>query len=259
MSRIRRERCAILLCGTAILFQCALSLASGPPELDLPMVPPPRPGSTPAPPAPPPEPEELPEPEEDPRDATPAPTFYGVDLEAARDSLVYVLDASGSMQSWATATDYVGLDGRVQKGHRWDRAKAECVRSIRGLSPNVRFGVVVYNCGQRLWRSELAEASPRNKASAELWLRGIFYADGMTGTGPACAVGFSLGSDALVLLTDGEPNCGANGLAGHRSMIARTNARAARVDVFGVGASGTWRAWCQRVAADHGGRYVDVP
>ena len=53
--------------------------------------------------------------------------------------------------------------------------------------------------------------------------------------------------------------CGANGASGHRSMIRNANSQGATINVFGIAASGSYRAFCQGVAADSGGAYFDVP
>ena len=45
----------------------------------------------------------------------------------------------------------------------------------------------------------------------------------------------------------------------HRSMIRGNNSQGATVNVFGIAASGSYRAFCQGVARDNGGAYVDVP
>lgn len=215
--------------------------------LDLPIAPP-RYGERPEAPA---------EDEEDPRD-TPPPTFYGEEISGETDSLVYVLDISGSMASTGYRP-YVDANGKPSQGTRWNRAVAECVRSIRGLSESIKFDIVIYNCGTMVWKPDLVEASAENKAEAEAWLNYINWVSGGTGTGPGTAMGLALRSSALVLLTDGEPNCGAPGTTGHRNMIAAANARGIPIDVFGIEAVGPWRAFCQGVANDSGGRYCDVP
>jgi len=46
---------------------------------------------------------------------------------------------------------------------------------------------------------------------------------------------------------------------GHRAMIRRNNTQGATINVFGISASGSYRAFCQAVASDSGGSYFDVP
>lgn len=247
----------------ALLGMVAAALASpAGGSLDLPL-PPPRSPFDPTPPGAPEDTDGPPEEpvEDDPRD-TPPPVFHGEEIDGGEsDRIVYVLDRSGSMQSYKTERPYVDPDGNSARGNRWERAKAEAIRSIRGLAESFRFGVLTYDCGVMAWRLELAEATAANKAVAEAWIRRQYWATGMTGTGPATVAGLTLleQAGALVLLTDGAANCGAPGLAGHRAMIANGNTPGAPVHVFGIEASGDFRAFCLGVAADSGGRYVDVP
>ena len=66
----------------------------------------------------------------------------------------------------------------------------------------------------------------------------------------------------MILLTDGGPSCGTTppkDPGKHRLMIRNANAQHATINVFGIGAVGSWRAFCQGVAADSGGMYYDVP
>lgn len=222
--------------------------------LDLPLPPPRSPFAPPEPLVAPPEGEEG----GDPRD-TPLALFYGEEIEPEQDTIYFVLDRSGSMQSYKTEGAYVDPDGSPARGNRWERAKAEAIRSVRGLADNLRFGILTYDCGVVGWRGgELQESSASARADAEGWIRKQLWATGATGTGPATVSAFAAGARTVVLLTDGEPNCGADGVAGHRSMIASSNPGAV-VHVFGIQANGPWRAFCQGVASDSGGRYVDVP
>ena len=187
----------------------------------------------------------------------PPPVIYGEEIPAESDTIYYVLDISGSMD-WDPAS-YTGVDGQVRVGPRIDRAKAELVRSILGLARNFSFDVVAYDCSTLAWRPSLQPADDGNKQAAIAWVQAL-YPRGATGTGPATAL--ALGdkqNKTVVLLTDGAPNCGASSMSGHRSMIRAANTQGARVHVFGIAASGAYRAFCQGVAADNGGGYHDVP
>ncbi|HBP19597.1 MAG TPA: hypothetical protein DEA08_17630, partial [Planctomycetes bacterium] len=95
----------------------------------------------------------------DPRDAPPA-LFYGEEIEPEQDTIFFVLDRSGSMQSYTTEAAYVDPNGQPARGNRWERAKAEAIRSVRGLADNLRFGILTYDCGVIGWRGgELQESS----------------------------------------------------------------------------------------------------
>lgn len=178
---------------------------------------------------------------QDPRDEPP-PVFYGEEIETPSDSIVYVLDYSCSM----------GVGDRLEK------AQEEFERSVGGLPQSMRFGVVLYSC--QILDLPVVKATPPNKAEAIRFVH-AWYPNSGTATGPGTARGLSLdrANMTIVLLTDGEPNCGAEGLDGHRRMIRNMNIQRATVNVFGIAASGTWRSFCQDVARDNSGSYTDVP
>ena len=193
---------------------------------------------------------------DDPRD-TPPPVFYGEEVDAASDSIVYVIDISGSMN----------VDGRLQ------RARAELIQSVSGLASSLTFNVIAYSDTLYPFSPGRIPATPENKQALSAWING-YNAHGWTATGPACARALAdRGNLSVVLLTDGLPNYGialnlhpnarpaAQAQAqvdAHLLMIREANVQGATVDVFGVHAWGAMRAFCQAVAAENGGRYRDV-
>jgi hypothetical protein len=193
---------------------------------------------------------------DDPKD-TPPPVMYGEELESVNDTIIYVMDISCSMD-WGKGP-YVGHDGQISTGTRMKRAKTELQKSIMALSENFYFNVIAYDCGVLQWQPEMMEANLTNKTSAVNWAH-VLTPRGATGTGPATAKAlWEKENMMVVLLTDGEPNCGANGTDGHRRMISTANTQGATINVFGIAAQGKYRAFCQAVASDSGGSYYDVP
>ncbi len=193
---------------------------------------------------------------DDPRDKPP-PVIYGEEIDTESDSLFYVIDQSCSM-GWDVQV-YTLPDGTQASGPRMERAKAELIRSILGLSDNFEFNIVAYDCGTRQWSPDMQEANDANKQSAAAWANAL-QPGGATGTAPATAQALGAKENlAVVLLTDGAPNCGANGSSGHRSVIRNSNTQGATINVFGIAATGSYRAFCQGVASDSGGSYFDVP
>jgi hypothetical protein len=194
--------------------------------------------------------------DEDPRD-TPPPTIYGEEIDSENDTIYYVIDISYSMTIDRQA--YTTPDAVVRRGARIDRAKAELTRSIQGLSDNFMFNIVSYDCATTTWQGQMQAATDANKNAATAWVNALLPR-GATGTGPAVSLALSERENmAVVLLTDGAPNCGASGVDGHRNMIASANTQGATINVFGIAATGRYRAFCQGVAADSGGSYFDVP
>jgi hypothetical protein len=193
---------------------------------------------------------------DDPND-TPPPVIYGEELDSENDTIFYVMDQSCSM-GWDNQS-YTTPDGNTASGPRIARAKAELARSIMGLSDNFLFNVIAFDCGTRQWSQSMQEANDGNKNSAITWVMAL-QPIGATGTGPPTSLALGDKDNMMVvLLTDGAPNCGANGLNGHRSMIRSANTQGATINVFGIAASGSYRAFCQGVAGDAGGSYFDVP
>jgi len=192
------------------------------------------------------------QPEEDP-----PVTIYDEEVPVERGSIIYVIDVSGSMASgWEP---YTNVNGHVIYGNRLSRAKAELHRSIAALPVTYRFNVVAYDCSIQPLHLATVKATDENKAEAFAWVNSL-RARSATGTGPAGAVALrDLSNDTIILLTDGEPNCGAEGFAGHRAMIRAANTHGATMHTVGIQirrASAT--AFLQSVAADNGGRYYPI-
>jgi hypothetical protein len=162
----------------------------------------------------------------------------------------------------------MNLDGRM------DRARAEVIRSVNGLPSSFTFNVVTYSDTIYTCFNGRVEASNSNKTRTAVWLAN-FNPHGWTATGPAVASALSdKDNKNVVLLTDGMPNYGipfafhpnatpafhiAKQIELHRKCISDANTQSATIDVFGIAATGPFRAFCQAVAMDSGGSYTDVP
>jgi hypothetical protein len=193
------------------------------------------------------------EPALEPRDEPP-PTIYGEEIVSDSEALVYVIDRSGSMLH----RDRDPATNKRTLPSRWEKARAELARSVSGLPSKVRFNLIAYDCVLlRLWPAT-KPASDANKATALAWLEAI-EPEGLTATGPATALALSDRSvGAVVLLTDGEPNCSLS-TERHRAMIRSANSERVPIHVFGINANSAQRAFCMAVASESGGSYFDVP
>jgi hypothetical protein len=239
---------AVLLLNSAVLAQAI------DPDLDLPVIDP-KLADTIRPAAPP---TAKKDPEPEPRDIPP-PTIYGEEINAETGTIIYVIDISGSMGWGAFMGSYATLDGQIKSGTRLDRAKVELRRSILSLPQSFKFNMIAYSCITYMWQPTLQQANDVSKSDALAWVE-VLTPKENTGTGPATALSlYDKSNHLVVLLTDGEPNCGADGIEGHRLMISRANAHRATINVFGISAFGSWRSFCQQVASDSGGTYIDVP
>jgi len=192
-------------------------------------------------------------------------TIYGRELSSGSSSVVYVLDVSGSMG--LDVGQFTDAAGKVTAGDRLDRAKAELEKSLNSLPPSWRFGLVAYDCTVLTWATTLREATAPNKAEAAGWVRAL-KPGGATATGLATAAGLALdrANLALVLLTDGAPNCDSVTMNGnvppevHRRDIRAANVQGARIDVYGIAcpSGSTFEQFCRDVASDNNGTYTGV-
>lgn len=184
------------------------------------------------------------------------PTFFGDAIYGARESLIYVIDRSGSMG--AIMGPGVDLGGRVRNMTRFQRGQIELKRSIMALAPNIRFNIVSYDCSVNAWQRGLVAASDENKRAAYNWIDGL-YPHGGTGTSDGVAYALLRGDDNrdIVLLTDGYPTCNET-IPEHRDRIRRCNRNRTRIHVFGIAARGPYRDFCVGVSSDSSGSYHDV-
>jgi hypothetical protein len=189
------------------------------------------------------------QPDDDPRDEPP-PTFYGEEIDADVDSIIYVIDNSGSMT--IAVEPFMDETGNVTRGNRLDRAKAELRRSIAGLSERFFFNVMFYDeCVMMCW-TEKQRATAANKQAAIGWLNAV-QPDGWTNTGLGVATALGDKSNkAVVLLSDGAPN--------FLDLIRTSNTQAARVDCFGIGikADPDATGFMQTVASQNNGSYRSI-
>lgn len=210
----------------------------------------------PAPPAPSP-------PPQDPTDTEKPPTIYGHDLQSPNKTIFYVIDVSGSM-GWDMG-QYTTPDGQSAQGCRLDRAKSQLIQSVMSLPSDFKFNMLSYDCDVYQWQGQMVPADDGNKQAALGWINAL-QPQGATGTGPATSAALGDKNNMLVvLLTDGAPNCGAGDesgddacLAAHRAMIDGNNTQHAVINVFAIGATDSFEAFCQGVASDNGGTCTDV-
>ena len=250
MRRVMYLTILALACSNAYTFDKDLNLTD-PSELDLPVMPPDPNKKK----GPPPLPVEQVEPTPEP------PSFGGNPISAPTNTLIYVIDISCSM---IIPSRYLDENGNAVNGTRLDKAKMLTCLSIARLDETYKFNVVAYSCSMLVWRREgLAQATPENKVNAINWVRSMLYPNGGTGTGQGVitALVMDRNNRCIILLTDGSPSCGepGNPIEVHKSMIRSNNTQNASIHVFGIGATGVFRQFCQDVAAGNCGQYYDMP
>lgn len=192
-----------------------------------------------------------------PPDEDDGPTLYDEELPTKTDSIIYVIDISGSMD-WDSRS-YTGLDGSTRYGTRMERAKVELIKSIQALSREFEFNCLAFDCDVRRWSGSKQKAEAGPKASAIGWVSGL-QPTGATGTGPAVAAALGDKNNfTVVVLSDGAPNCGASGDSGHLRMIQAANTQGAIIHSFGIACYGSFEQFMRSIAQTSGGRYVGVP
>lgn len=250
----------LLTVSVSILTLSGIAIGANDKLVDLPVIDPaktPSPSATPTPPPPPSPPIVIDLPDFDPPadlpDDEPAPTFFGEEIALENDSIIYVLDRSGSMSKWS---------GTSNKS-RITVAREETIRSINNLSPSLNFNLIFFDCGLTTWKPAPVPATESNKGAAESWVIAMKMG-GMTGTAPAVVAALKQDPGAVVLLTDGGPNCPSGGYTDqdgwdkhHRKMIRGANNKGRPIHVFGIGVYDSFRAFCRGVASDSGGNYYE--
>jgi hypothetical protein len=199
-----------------------------------------------------------PQPPENPPVQPPeTPTIYGQDLQSENGTIFYVIDVSGSMASGTG--QYTTPDGSTASGTKMDRAKSELTKSVLSLPKSFKFDMLAYDCSMYPWKGSLQPADDATKNAALAWIAQLRPL-GATGTGPAMVMALQQkGCKLFVLLTDGAPNCGANSISGHLSMITSSNSQKATINTFGIGAYGIFKQFCIDIASQNGpGSYTDV-
>lgn len=114
--------------------------------------------------------------------------YYDIPIYA--DRVVFVLDTSGSMA-----------------GLRLEAAKRELESAIMALQAETAFAVVFFNSGAGSWRRMLVEATDQNKRDAVTFVARL-PAEGTTATSDALQAAFTFDTEAIFLLSDGEPSAG---------------------------------------------------
>lgn len=124
--------------------------------------------------------------------------FFGGEVVA--NSLVYVLDKSGSM-----------------RGERLTLAKQELLKSVEALNFKVRFNIMFFAGGEFEQMSEwMIPACISNKRTARAFVGGI-AASGRTNPVPALRAAYRLRPDVIFLLSDGQVPEGTYGYVRVRS------------------------------------------
>ncbi|RKY17032.1 MAG: hypothetical protein DRP63_04415, partial [Planctomycetota bacterium] len=133
--------------------------------------------------------------------------FFDEEIEA--DKVVFDMDYTGSMDA------PIGHPITDENGHtinnptKMDQIKVEFAKAVLGMSENVKFSAVMFSsAGIRVWKRQLMDATPQNKAAAIAWVRS-FSPWGTTPTYDGFAAGANIPETKTIILhTDGVVNSG---------------------------------------------------
>lgn len=122
--------------------------------------------------------------------------YYGIDVFARR--MLFVIDCSGSMKERSGETT------------RLTKAKQELIDAIRGLDQRCEFSILVFRRHVGTWKDQLVTATDENKREAIEFVSKL-QAASETNTYDALrdSLAFDNQLEAIFVLTDGEPTCGA--------------------------------------------------
>lgn len=208
---------------------------------------------------------------DDPRDET--ITFFGEEISLESNSIVFVIDRSGSMGEWLVLPKIESVPGRlgairVVPGtgiSRWDLAKREIFRCINSLDVSTRFDILAFDSVNELWLPNLVEATTYNKENAIVWVESL-YPRNLTNTAAAVvqAIRLDPNNSCVVLLTDGapttpvSPDLSISTNDWHRRMIRNGNTQNSSINVFGIRAELDMVSFCEGVAHENNGIFVNI-
>lgn len=182
--------------------------------------------------------------------------LMGQTLPIPGDRVTYLIDISGSMGSGTL--NWTDRFGNPVTGTRLEFVQDRVIASFQALPDTARFNVFNFACNRNSWMPQTEFATAANKVDAEAWVMGL-AAWGGTGTGPAISAALQERENlTLLIITDGQPNCGASGTAGHVCLAMSGNTQGATFHTFGIEAFGTFQQFLEDLAAATGGTFTAV-
>lgn len=219
--------------------------------------------------------------------------YYGIDTSTSK-RIVYLIDISGSMEgkaetdlqgnivssAGAVASKAVGnmiggsLGNMVSKQTnkqmtKLAKARKELIPSIRGLSEDTYFTIIVFENQVKKWRKELVQASSANKALATTYIEKLESGGGtnisdaleeafiLAGTG-ATDSSANLNVETVFLLSDGEPTAGK--ITSPEKIISKSDDwnSAKRVKIYTIGLGEDCdKEFMKELANKNNGSFID--
>lgn len=219
--------------------------------------------------------------------------YYGIETTSSK-KFVYVIDISGSMEGKAetdlqgniisSATsktgDYVGNKiggtfGNLVKKQTNDqltklgKAKKELMPSIRGLSEDSYFTIIIFENKVKKWHKTLVQANNTNKNMAIAYLEKLHSGGGtnisdaleealkLAGSG-ATDTNADLGVETIFLLSDGSPTAGK--ITNKDKIVEKTaewnSAKRVKIHTIGLGEDCD-KDFMKKLADENNGKFID--
>jgi hypothetical protein len=209
-------------------------------------------------------------------------SYYGIETGSSK-KVVYVVDISGSMEGKAE-TDLKGnvistvgsktgniignkVGGTVGKIiskqtnnqlTKLGKAKKELMPSIRGLSEDTYFTIIVFENAVKKLNKQLVQANATNKTLAVAYLEKL-ESGGGTNMSDALEEAFGLTDvETIFVLSDGSPNEGKiPDTQGILNAVAKWNsAKKVKIHTIGLGEDCD-KDFMKKLASENGGQFVD--
>lgn len=219
--------------------------------------------------------------------------YYGIETSSNK-KFVYVIDISGSMEGKAE-TDLQGnvisgvssktgnavgnlvggkLGGLIKKETnnqltKLGKAKKELMPSIRGLSEDSYFTIIVFENRVKKWHKKLVQATTTNKNLAIAYLEELHSGGGtniydaledafeLAGPG-ATEANAELGIELIFLLSDGSPTAGK--ITNKDQIVAKTaewnSAKRIKIHTIGLGEDCD-KDFMKKLAVENNGKFID--
>jgi Mg-chelatase subunit ChlD len=209
-------------------------------------------------------------------------SYYGIETSSSK-KIIYVIDISGSMEGKAE-TDLKGnvistvgskigssvgskiggkVGGLISKQTnnqltKLGKAKKELMPSIRGLSEDTYFTIIVFENDVKKLNKQLVQANSTNKNLAIAYLEKLSSGGG-TNMSDALEESFGFSDvETIFVLSDGEPNQGKiPNPQGILEAVANWNsAQKVKINTIGLGEDCD-KEFMKKLASENGGQFID--
>ncbi|MEM1294358.1 MAG: vWA domain-containing protein [Verrucomicrobiota bacterium] len=179
--------------------------------------------------------------------ANAATTADFFDVPITEERILFVVDASGSMNNEFLETGY----------SRYETVKQHLVETIGNLPSNVNFGVAMFDGGVH-WKSGNGELLPATSSNKETTIHAVQVLNNGRGTnydaGLSIPTQYSPLPDQVIFLSDGRPNHQTSWYNDLDTLVSL----GIKVDTVGLELDGWAASNLQRIAEETGGSFTTI-